>query len=514
MRVSDHKNPNNFLWIYGFAAFSSVLLSAWIAYRETVINPDAICYLQSAAVIGAGGLRKAMNLCAQAQWPFYSVLIYFLGALTQLPLLAAAYVWNAIFTAITVVSFIVLVRQLGGSRRVLWLAVFVILLAHQFNSIRQYIIRDHGFFAFYLVSLSLLLRYLSFPRWYYALGWGLSLLLATLFRIEGAVFLILLPWVFWFQSSMSYWQRTKGFLQLNALSLSSGLLVFGWLIFHPEISLASLGRIQDLVFQVFHAGGVVWQRFQVSADAFARSVLTPESMQDAGLVFSLAILMWYLARVIMNLSFLYSALVVYGWWRRAFSFSRPAVSVLLGYILINVLVTSLFLAQHLFLSKRYLIALTLILMLWVPFALDRLIQSWQKKETPSWLMPLIVSLIILASLGGIFDFGYSKAYLRQAGDWLAERVPAAASLYSNDYQILYYSKHFGNDIFQKINEYHQPNATQQGYWKNYDYLALAVSKKNVAEKAALLEAIPLLPIQVFSNKRGDQVLIYKIKDET
>ncbi len=497
--------------IYYFAAISSLLLSAWIAYRETIINPDAICYLQSAAIVGAGGLRKAMNLCVQAQWPFYSVLIYFLSAFTQLPLLVSAYSLDAVFTAMTVVVFLALVCQLGGSRRVVWLAALVILLAHQFNSIRQYIIRDHGFLAFYLLSLLLLLRYVASLRWYYALGWSASLLVATLFRIEGAVFLVVLPFLSWFLPSLTYWQRLKGFLQLNAISLGAGIAVFGWLIFHPEISLASLGRMQDLVFQLFHAGGLAWQRFELSANAFGHSVLTADSMQDAGLVFSLSLIMWYLVRVMTNLSLIYSGLAAFGLWKKLLPLNRAASAVLLGYIFCNVFITSLFLAQHLFLSKRYLIALTLILMLWVPFALNALVLSWQKRETPSWLMPFIVTLMVLASLGGIFDFGYSKLYMRRAGAWLAANVPPQASLYSNDYQIMYYSQHFGNDIFQKVREYSDPSLLKEGGWKNYDYVVLRFSKKDLVENAAFLQEIEPRPVRVFANKRGDEVIIYQIK---
>jgi hypothetical protein len=497
--------------IYGVAVFLSLLLSAWLACRETIVNPDAICYLQSAAVVGAGGLRKAMNLCVQAQWPFYSVLIYFLSAFTHLSLTASAYSLDAIFTAMTVVTFIALIRELGGSQRVLWLAAFVILLAHEFNSIRQYIIRDHGFLAFYLLSLYFLLRYVSVLRGSYALAWGASLLVATLFRIEGAVFLVLLPWTVWFTSSLTLWQRIKGFWQLNALSFAAGLAVFGWLIFHPEISLASLGRMQDLVFQLFHAGGLVWQRFQVSADAFAHAVLTADSMQDAGLVFSLSIIMWYLVRVMTNLSVIYSALMAYGLKRKLLPLTPGARQIIGGYIFTNIMITSLFLAQHLFLSKRYLIALTLVLMLWVPFALDGLIKSWETRKAPSWVMPFVVSLVIISSLGGIFDFGYSKAYMRKAGDWLAMNVPETATLYSNDYQIMYYSKHFGNEIFQKQKEYSDPAMLTEGHWKNYDYVALRLDKKELSQKAALLQEIKTAPLQVFSNKRGDQVVIYKVK---
>ncbi len=149
-------------------------------------------------------------------------------------------------------------------------------------------------------------------------------------------------------------------------------------------------------------------------------------------------------------------------------------------------------------------------MLWVPFALDRLIQSWQSKETPAWLLPLVLSLMVIASLGGIFDFGYSKAYMRRAGDWLAANVPPSATLYSNDYQIMYYSQHFGNDIFQKVKEYNDPSILREGRWKNYDYVALRLDRKALVEKADVLQEIAPAPVQVFRNKRGDQVVIYKI----
>src|SRR6266568_2913029 len=94
--------PHNNNLLYLFALGTSLLFSLWVACREVVINPDAICYLQSAAIIGDGGLRKAMNLCGQAQWPFYSALIYFTANLTFLSLTAAAYTLDAIFTALSV----------------------------------------------------------------------------------------------------------------------------------------------------------------------------------------------------------------------------------------------------------------------------------------------------------------------------------------------------------------------------------------------------------------------------
>lgn len=506
-----------FLWrhlsqpraVYLFAICCSLLLSSWLAYKQILINPDAICYLQSAKIIGAGGLRKAMNLCPQAQWPFYSVLIYSLATIFHLSVEIAAYAVDAFFSTLTVVTFIAVVRQLGGTGRVLWLAAAVILLAHEFNAVRHYIVRDHGYWAFYLCSLFLLLRYLSLLRWTYALGWSVSLLSATLFRLEGIVFLVLIPWGLWFLSSLSGWQRCKSFFQLNLIPLVTGTAVLGWLIFHPEISLASLGRLQDVVFQIFHAGGFAWQRFQESAQAFGHSALTIDSFGEAKLVFFLAILMWYLVKLVANLSFVYSALLVYALWRKLFAFSQNARFVIISYLVVNLIITSLFLAEHFFLSKRYLIALALILMLMVPFAFEKLLA--ERQQLRRWVIPLIVLLWLISAVGGIVDFGHSKTYIRQAGDWLAKNIPSTALLYSNDYQVMYYSQHFGDELFEKFKEYSDPELLSHDHWKDYDYLALRISKKDLLAGKGIYQEVSGKLMQVFANSHDDEVRIYKIE---
>ena len=83
--------------IYITAVLISLCLSAWANIREVVINPDAICYLQSAQSM-VEGVRAAMQLCDQAHWPFYSALIYGFATLTKIPYLYAAYLLDAIFS--------------------------------------------------------------------------------------------------------------------------------------------------------------------------------------------------------------------------------------------------------------------------------------------------------------------------------------------------------------------------------------------------------------------------------
>jgi len=80
----------------------------------------------------------------------------------------------------------------------------------------------------------------------------------------------------------------------------------------------------------------------------------------------------------------------------------------------------------------------------------------------------------------------------------------------HDYQLMYYSRHFGFDIFTKAKSYTHISAIAHDQWKQYDYLALRLNKREEGETAAILREINLSPVRVFSNKRGDRVAIYRV----
>jgi hypothetical protein len=169
-------------------------------------------------------------------------------------------------------------------------------------------------------------------------------------------------------------------------------------------------------------------------------------------------------------------------------------------------VTAVYLAENIFISKRYLIALTLVFMLWVPFALDKLLQEKKQRLV---LCSAVGILLLLNAIGTLFHFGYSKNYILEAGDWLDQNVPRQAALYSNDELVMYYSKHFGNDIFRQARANTDLAVIAEGQWKHYDYLALRINKPQ-AQNISLLKELNSPPLQVFANRRGDEVVIYKI----
>lgn len=499
-------------FIYFFSIAVSVLLSAGIAYREALINPDAICYLLSAQLLSKASISDAMHLCGQAEWPFYSVLIYSVVKVTHVSYAAAAYLLNGVFSLLSVTFFMLIAKELGANQRILWLAAFVILLAHEFNSVREYIIRDHGFWAFYLASILCLLNYFRDPKWLTAFAWSISILIATLFRIEGAIFLFAMPFLAWFCKGYSLRQRASFFFTLNVPTILIGGALFSWLLFHPQQTLNKLGRLVEIKDQLQHGLIMMSEHYQTTKAAIAQYVLNSYSAKEAGLLLIILLCVWYLLSVIANVSWMYAALVVYAWFNKSISFKRNATLVLLGYLAVNVVITFGFLAENSFLTKRYLMALSLVLMIWVPFALDKLLQT-ATDTRKQFIAGFTMLAILLYSIGGIFDFGYSKSYIRHAGDWLAVNVPANAALYANDNQVMYYSNHFGETIFDKFHSYADINSIAQGKWKKYDYLAVRLGKKEENKTLAIMQEISLQPIQVFSNNRGDKVLIYKVNSQ-
>lgn len=502
------------LTIYLTATVLSLLLSLGISGTEQLVNPDAVCYLTSAERMSQG-LHYAMNVCGQAKWPLYSMLISGLQTITHLSFVHSAYVLNALFSWLTVCAFIsivsfmreslttkslpVLAYHKGEGGSLLWFAAFTILLCHEFNSGKHEIIRDHGYWAFYLLSVLYLMCFLRVHQWRYAFAFSVSMILATLFRIEGAIFFLVVPFVTWFQSG-SFRERFKHFLQLNFLTLLYGVALLGWLLFHPDMSFGRLSEIQ--LSRFIHLAQV----YQTKVDALSTYVLNMYSVRHAEVILFFTLIAWYLFAVISNVSLIFTILIIYTWYKKIKTGDFPSRSVLRMFVAVNVIVTLAFLFENMFFSKRYLVGLTLVLLVWAPFALDYLFLRWNQRK---WPLIVAILLIIGTSLGGIVTFGHSKVYVRSAGEWISENVPPSANVYSNDLLIMYYSRHFGDSIFSKNQVYHDLNSLSKGRWKEFDYLVIRVNKKDVDKKAAILKSISLQPIQIFSNKRGDEVRIYR-----
>jgi hypothetical protein len=502
--------------VFIFAGLASILLSVLIYHQQSIINPDAICYLMSAHEVGITGISGAMNLCGQAKWPFYPVLIFGFAKLSHLSYLNSAYFVDGFFTLLIVLTFILIVRAMGGRGRILWLAAGVILFAHSLNTVREYIIRDHGFWAFYLISLLLLLQYFERPTFDKAFLFSISLGFATLFRIEGLIFLTLIPFLALFYPDHTFKQKLKGLFAFYCLLAFFLIMIWIWRLYHPSEGLEKFGRLAEIPYQVQHGLMMVLKRFQDMQLIIANTVLSKEGERDASLILGLVFISWYLISVFSNLSWAYCLLLFYAIKNKVVSLEAHARFVIYSYLCINVMITFAFLLERQFLSKRYLVALSLILMLPLAFALDhmmfrgreRTMQAKTRIQLYSYRCFIaMLPILMLITIKNDFVGGASKTYIKDAGRFIAEHVPPAASIYINDYQLMYYSAHFGKQIF---NEYYRQLMERETIlasdFMQYDFLAIRLNKKNQFSNTSLNK---LSPLKTFTNKRGDKVMIYQ-----
>lgn len=490
--------------IFLVAITFSILLSFWFSLRQTVLNPDAICYILAAKTIATDGVRQAMALCGQAKWPFYSILIHYLAAFTPASYIDAANIWNGVFSLLSVVFFLLLIQELGANKSVMWFAAAFILLAHQFNHVRIYIIRDHGYWAFSLLSLLLLLK--AFGRihetkklFLLGLSFALSLTLAALFRIEGVIFLVALP--FLSLLLLRPFKTTFTFF----LGAFLPILLMGFLILIALKGKVSLGRMPEISQQLQMGFLIIYQRFMATKTVLVQSVLNTYSIQDANIILMLAFLGWYVVDIIKTFTFVASLLLIY-----ALTLMRPIGNamqrrILSMYIVINIFITSFFLLENYFLSKRYLMALCLLLMLWLPFALNDLYARAKLNLQYKIIFILLSLALILSGTTGIYNFSYSKLYIKEAGLWLKNNVPTSANLYMNDPQLMFYSEHYGNNIFNRTEQFRVLDHAEK-----FDYLALRLAKeeKNKALPFQTLDKM-FQPIKTFSEKNGDSVVIFQ-----
>ncbi|CAN5213404.1 hypothetical protein BH10PSE19_BH10PSE19_15740 [soil metagenome] len=491
------------------AAIISLLLTVIVFSHHQPLNLDGIVYLNAAETLLNQGLKAAMAVYA---WPLYPLLIAGVSLSSHLSLLTSAYLLNTLFATLIVLTFITLCKELGGSRIAQYLAALVILIYPYLNHYRDEVIRDYGYYAFALLSLLQLIRFLRTPKWRHALAWGLTISIASLFRIEGIVMQLLVPIVVlipWLSISTS---RIKLFCQLNSLTFLLILLGSIWLLtsHHHTLELGRISEVLDYGLQ-FMAG--IRNKFTILQNNLFNTFGTKAIPSFFwGGVFALFIFYFLNACGI-----LYTALAAFAWRYKLMPAAQTSQFAMATYCIINLLILAVFAIQQLFLTGRYLALLCLLVMLYAPFTLEYLLSPFfQAKKIANqkhkWLLTLVALWLLVISIDSTIHPGPSKAYLVTAGTWLAKNTAIESRVYSNDAQLMYYSKRLGLKYPKDYLEGKVPFSTLVNQpWQDYDYLALVISRKQPEEANKILALLKSPPLCTFVNKHGDKAMVFKLQ---
>ncbi|MEM9243202.1 MAG: hypothetical protein AAGA27_03975 [Pseudomonadota bacterium] len=487
-------------YLYCYAVISSiVLLLIRLAYNQP-FNPDGILYLHAAQAYQQQGLHAAMHVYP---WPFMSIVIAWIASITHLSLLHAAYIFNLITDTITTIALLLFAAALGLNRAMQTLLLLLLIIFPYFAHYRFEVLRGHGYYAFALLAMLCLVHYANHTKWRHAIGFFISAVLATLFRIEGAAFIYLAPIALLFCHSTRPVNKIKTLIKCYSLPI---VLVLLLVIYHSTYHQQSLGRVQNISNLFTNTLPQLFDRFLIARQIIADIILIYHSHRTATILLLTGIPVMVIDAIVTSFGIVYTLLLLYTLFRaKKFPKQRNGMAVLITFILINILVVLFFSFRDFFLENRYVALLNFLLLLLLPLGIKHIYQQAKHRNHIRQRLLFVITIVLLLynAVGAIAFIGPSKSYLIKGGQWIAQNIPSNKTVYISNSQLAYYAKRKpSSDDNLNMDTFPQTD---------YDYVTLIVSHHHQDEIAKFIAQTGNQPVVTFTNNRNDKLLIFKIK---
>jgi len=403
---------------------------------------------------------------------------------------------------------VLIVKEFGGKdKATLWLASLIILCFPNLNEYRNMVIRDHGYWAFYLLSCYFFIKAYRHAHIKTIAPLLASSILATLFRIEGLLFALFLP-ILAVIHHQPLLKSLKTTIIKSLIILLSISLTYSFLYKQDTKGFSKSTQIERAIEKPF---ANVSKSIDLTTSYLEE--LSPQGFSNdyAPATLSFIFVLILLTETASAMSPFYMLILAFGLFKQKIFKENPLFRPWIYLILINIIILCGFIASHFFLAGRYPIPLALTLLIPLPFIVQIIYQKFQDKLLAMKqikLIKLASILFVILSIDGLVSTGASKAYLKDAGLWIAANHSPQISLFSNNQFVRFYA--YG----QNKNRIREPDfksllrKIKNGKLKKFDLLAIQISRKNHDEKLALFNLITTKQIKVFSNSRGDSVFIF------
>ena len=488
-------------WLMLPCIFVVSLLTFYIISLQTYsINSDGILYLQTAYAMGQSSINAAFHVYA---WPFYSIMVYWLSIWTHISLVHSATMINAVLQALTAIFFWLILDELDKRLVLSLIAALTILLYPQFNGYRDYIMRDFGYWAFFLCGLWGMLRYARKNSLLNIFIFYVGFVSAFFFRIEGFCFLVLLPLICLFFTEYHFSKRVWLATKLYLPGVILAILASGYFLIVKHENLMFIGRMPQLGVAMLHGWTEVSGGFRHFSALLVSSVLTPDAKNSAPYITLWGLSGLWLQKIIAAPGIIFTALFAYGHYYKTLKTTNSQKAILYFIILIYVGLSFYFIFTKYFLVDRYLLAMSFVVLLWTPSALYDLYQRCKKR----WMFALMIFILLIVCSGGIIKYGPSKVHLVQSAAWLNQHRSDNSVICTNDKFLLYKADGITmsfDDLFDT--PYDMLKQTNV----KCNYIAAVVNRKRVKAFLKLQNKYGITPMQIFKNRHGDTVFIYKI----
>jgi len=421
-----------------FLVTLAALVAAQICYiQHGWINNDTVVYLESARLFAEGSFKKGFEVFP---WPLYSLLIAGVHQITTSSLHLSAQLLSVALFALTTYFFTRLIMLAGGNNLAVASGALILFSSHYVvGDVMEMLMRDQGFWAFFLGSLMFFIRFMHDRRWMDALLWQACIVLATLFRIEGIVYLLGLPLILLTNRKSPFRQRPHDLFKAITLPLSAGVLLLIVFQLNQQLQMQDLGRLKEVF--TWDLINQLTEQFRLRSQIMAEQVLGNflDGYATQGLLLTLAFIL--LSKILSSTGLINLGLAAFYATRRNAETGPQTLRVLYAALLIGVINAQLIILKVFVLSSRYIVPLILLLMIFAALGLARLAQEagTSNARIKRWLLAVLLIIMTLGLIKNLLPKPSGHNYQQEAIAWLADKGVSHQVIYFHDARLRHYA---------------------------------------------------------------------------
>jgi hypothetical protein len=462
---------------YYLVAIVSLLFSLLAVITRDLINSDGTVFLTYAEMISQGRIDHVLS---EYPYPLFSLLISSLSVFLLGNIQLAADVLLAFLWMIAGVSFVGILKSLGSSPKTVMIGLIAFLLFPVLNEIRADVYRDPGYIAFGLASIWMFFKFRSQNHQLFLVLSLISATLATLFRIEGCVLLVLPLILFMLHGKNNY-------IRLS-LFLVVGISIVVSSIFLKDFK----GDVPLIVSPASTALSTIDESILERIELTKSEVLNKHSEKYALGFFLFGSLYLLIIPIINNLK-LFFIYALFNLSKKAKYELDSEVWWILGLVSIPLLIQVLYAG---FLQARYAVFISVII-------LAALVLTYRESLLPKKQLSKSLAIVFLFILfvDGLISMGASREYRVDTVEWVHENVLDTDFVISNERTVSYSMQHL-KKLEHGIIDDPGCNIIQ-----NYDYYVHGSGKRkkdlpNCVKNQEMVTA--------FQNKKGHSLQVYKM----
>lgn len=490
----------------------AMLIASQIQYiQHGWINPDSVLYFESARLFAAGLWKEALQVW---NWPLYPVSIATIHKITHLDVQTSAQILNVLFFGLATFSYIQIIRLAGGKQLTIATGA-LILFSSQYivGDVLAMLMRDEGFWAFYLTSLMFFIRFYQHLRFRDALFWQLCAITATLFRIEAITYLVLLPFLFLFAFNISIKERIRSLFISHALNIFMALSLILAVALHGDLSMKNFGRLQEVF--TLNLYDELTHKLFTNANVMSEVVLGKylEEFAIQGLLLTFVYVIF--VKSISAAGLVNFIMAMFSIKNRTILIESKAYSVLSYSAIISLVNMALIITKVFVLSGRYVVALAFIIMIFASFEFARILMNdghhqSNKSQTPKFIAAVLIVFMLVSLIKNILPKTEGYNYIQDAATWIASHNPENKPVFTDESRIPY----FMGAAFMRGSADHWEAVTtaiKSRQILNYQYLLITHSIKHPERERIIAEQLPQFrEIKRFNSVKAKKcIVIYK-----